>query len=68
MEELKDTVSENIDFTFDILENMFFYPSGVSGTNGPMIRDSGGVSNAEDSWTVCTSPMRNKEELATPVM
>ncbi len=36
--------------------------------NGPMIRDSGGVSNAEDSWTVCTSPMRNKAELATPVI
>ena len=51
--------------TFDIRFNIS-YPSGANGTNGPIINDSGGVSNREVSWIELVSPTIKKEELDTP--
>src|SRR4051794_22549501 len=43
------------------------YPCGVNGTNGPIINDSGGVSNRDVSWIVFVSPTINNEELEIPI-
>jgi hypothetical protein len=36
------------------------------GTNGPIIKDSGGVSKIDDNETLFVSPTRSIEDAATP--
>src|SRR5690554_6729427 len=48
---------------------MFFSSYRVaSGTRGPIINDSGGVSKMEEHLIVSVSPIRTTDELATPVI
>jgi len=39
---------------------------GASGTKGPIIKDSGGVSKTEDKEIESASPTKKMEELDTP--
>ena len=52
--------------TFDVRFNISL-TLWANGTNGPIINDSGGVSNREVSWIEFVSPTINKEELETPI-
>lgn len=46
--------------------DLTYYDFGAKGTRGPTIKDSGGVSKAEDNWIVLASPTSSRDELAIP--